>query len=104
MKRILSFFFFNQLLLIVGFPTVTKANNISNANAVKTYQRFHPFPLPFDSTLIAPFCKISKIKIPQTRSCPTLQETQLPVLWYDSDGMNEFAALLYDTQFRAGRD
>jgi hypothetical protein len=26
----------------------------------------------------------------------SLQETQLPVLWYDRHGMNEFAALLYD--------
>jgi hypothetical protein len=47
----------------------------------KTYQKIPSFPLvPFDSTLIAPFCKISKIKIPQTRSCPTLQETQLQFL------------------------
>jgi hypothetical protein len=64
MKRILVISLFLINCLIVGFPTVTKANNISNANAVKTYQKIPSFPLvPFDSTLIAPFfAKYPKLK------------------------------------------
>jgi hypothetical protein len=46
---------------------------------LKLTKRFHPFLIPFDSTLIAPFLQNIKIKIPQTGSCPTLQETQLRV-------------------------
>jgi hypothetical protein len=83
-------------LLIVGFPTVTKASNISNY-AVKTYQKIPSFPLiPFDSTLIAPFfAKYPKLKYLKPEVVQLYKNT-ITSFWYDSNGMNEFAALLYD--------
>jgi murein L,D-transpeptidase YcbB/YkuD len=99
MKRILviSLFLIN-CLLIVGFPTVTKASNISNAYAVKTYQKIPSFPLiPFDSTLIAPFfAKYPKLKYLKPEVVQLYKKHNYEFLWYDSSGMNEFAALLYD--------
>jgi hypothetical protein len=98
MKRILviSLFLIN-CLLIVGFPTVTKANNISNAYAVKTYQKIPSFPLiPFDSTLIAPFfAKYPKLKYLKPEVVQLYKKHNYEFPWYDN-GMNEFAALLYD--------
>jgi hypothetical protein len=60
------FFFLINCLLIVGFPTATKANNISNAYAVKTYKRFHPFLNTvwqyFNSSFFAKYPKLKYLK------------------------------------------
>jgi hypothetical protein len=66
-------------------------------HAVKTYQKIPSFPLiPFDSTLIAPFfCKISKLKYLKPEVVQLYKKHNYEFR-YDSDGMNEFAALLYD--------
>jgi murein L,D-transpeptidase YcbB/YkuD len=99
MKRILviSLFLIN-CLLIVGFPTATKANSNSNAYAVKTYQKIPSFPpTPFDSTLIAPFfAKYPKLKSLKPEVVQLYKKHNYQFLWYDGSGMNEFAALLYD--------
>jgi hypothetical protein len=50
--------------------------------------------IPFDSTLIAPFfAKYPKLKYLKP-GVVQLYKTQLRVPWYDSDGMNEFAAVI----------
>jgi hypothetical protein len=87
-------FSFNQLFAD-SRVSYNKSSNISNA--VKTYQKIPSFPLiPFDSTLIAPFfCKISKLKYLKPKLSNSTRHNY-EFLWYDSSGMNEFAALLYD--------
>jgi hypothetical protein len=79
----------------VGLPTTTKQVVFSRVYCSQLPKDpFFP-PIPFDSTLVAPFLQNPKVQIPETRSCPALRKHNYEFLWYDSNGMNEFAALLY---------
>jgi hypothetical protein len=62
---------------------------------LKLTKRFHPFLNTVWQYFNSSFCKISKIKIPQTEVVQLYKKHNYQFLWYDS-GMNEFAALLYD--------
>jgi murein L,D-transpeptidase YcbB/YkuD len=99
MKRILviSAFLINSLL-IVGFSTTTKASSLSSLSAALNYQKIPSFPpIPFDSTLVAPFfAKYPKFKYLKPEVVQLYRKHNYEFLWYDSKGMNEFAGLLYN--------
>ena len=98
MKRLLviSLFLINGLLL-VGLPTTTKASSLSTVSTALNYQKIPSFPpIPFDSTLVAPFfAKYPKFKYLKPEVVQLYRKHNYEFLWYDSNGMNEFAALLY---------
>jgi murein L,D-transpeptidase YcbB/YkuD len=99
MKRILviSVFLINSLL-IVGFSTTTTASSFSSVSAALNYQKIPSFPpIPFDSTLVAPFfAKYPKFKYLKPELVQLYKKHDYQFLWHDSNGMNEFAALLYN--------
>lgn len=99
MKRILVIFLFLlNCLLIVGFPTTTKASSLPIAYATLNYQKIPYFPpVPFDSTLVAPFfIKYPKFKYLKPEVIQLYRKHNYQFLWYDNKGMNEFASLLYN--------
>jgi hypothetical protein len=81
-------------LLIVGLPTTTK-QVVSFIVLCSQLPEDPFFSDTFDSTLVAPFLLIPKVQIPETRSCPASTENTITSSFGDSNGMNEFAALLY---------
>ncbi|SEA12455.1 Murein L,D-transpeptidase YcbB/YkuD [Flavobacterium gillisiae] len=99
MKRILviSIFLLN-CLLIVGFSTTAKASSLSTICAALDYQKIPSFPpIPFDSTLVAPFFdKYPKFKYLKPEVIQLYRKHNYEFLWYDSNGINEFASLLYN--------
>jgi murein L,D-transpeptidase YcbB/YkuD len=101
MKRFLiSFLFPIFWFLLLIFPIDTKANNWKTMDKYMAlnYQRIPSFPaLAFDSTLIAPFFKkYSKLKYLKPELLAIYKKHEYKYLWYDRNGRNEFADLLYD--------
>ncbi|CAM2828574.1 L,D-transpeptidase family protein [Flavobacterium frigoris] len=98
MKRILviSVFLIN-CFLIVGLPTPAKASSHATASVSLSYQKIPSFPpIPFDSTLVAPFfAKYPKFKYLKPEVVQLYRKHNYEFLWHDGSGMNEFAALLY---------
>jgi murein L,D-transpeptidase YcbB/YkuD len=99
MKRILliSVFLINGLLIVV-LPTTTKASSLSIASAALRYQKIPSFPpVPFDSTLVAPFfAKYPKFKYLKQEVIQLYRKHNYEFLWHNSNGRNEFASLLYN--------
>lgn len=99
MKRILVIsLFLTNILLIVGLPTTTKASSLSIASAALHYQKIPSFPpVPFDSTLVAPFfAKYPKFKYLKQEVIQLYRKHNYEFLWHNSNGRNEFASLLYN--------
>jgi murein L,D-transpeptidase YcbB/YkuD len=67
-------------------------------NVAVVYQKIPSFPaIPFDSTLIIPFFKkYPKLNYLKPEVLALYQKHEYQYLWYDSNGRNEFANLLYD--------
>jgi murein L,D-transpeptidase YcbB/YkuD len=98
MKRsLISFLFSICYFLFLLFPINTKASNTTQHLAFN-YQRIPSFPaLAFDSTLIAPFFKkYPKLKYLRPEVLALYRKHEYKYLWYDNNGRNEFADLLYD--------
>lgn len=101
MKRfpiLLLFSVYSFLFLLL--PITTKASNTKTIelNVALDYQRVPSFPpVPFDSTLIAPFFKkYPKLNYLKAEVVALYQKHEYNYLWYDSNGRNEFSNLLYD--------
>jgi murein L,D-transpeptidase YcbB/YkuD len=98
MKRsLISFLFSICYFLFLLFPINAKASNTTQHLAFN-YQRIPSFPaLAFDSTLIAPFFKkYPKLKYLRPEVLALYRKHEYKYLWYDNNGRNEFADLLYD--------
>jgi murein L,D-transpeptidase YcbB/YkuD len=101
MKRsLISFLFFISCFLFLLFSGNSKAGNWKTAdlNVALDYQRIPFFPaVPFDSTLIAPFFKkYPRLKYLSPEVVALYRNHEYQYLWYDSNGRNEFARLLYN--------
>ncbi|MEZ7505751.1 murein L,D-transpeptidase [Flavobacterium sp. Arc2] len=82
----------------MGLPTTTKASSLSKACAALHYQKIPSFPpIPFDSTLVVSFfAKYPKFKYLKPEVIQLYRKHNYQFLWNDGNGMNEFAALLYN--------
>jgi murein L,D-transpeptidase YcbB/YkuD len=80
----------------MGLPTKIKASGLAIISI--SYQKIPSFPpIPFDSTLVAPFfAKYPKLKYLKSEVIQLYRKHNYEFLWYDSNGINEFAALLYN--------
>jgi murein L,D-transpeptidase YcbB/YkuD len=101
MKRTYTAFtFFISCFLLLGIPNAGKASakEALLVNVVLAYQKIPSFPpVPFDSTLIAPFFKkYPKFKSLKPQVIQLYRKHDYQFLWYDSRGRKEFANLLYD--------
>ena len=101
MKRILVFLIFPFLFfLLLAFSNTIKASDTEPrvTNVTFVFQRIPSFtPVPFDSTLIAPFfSKYPKLKYLEPEVVKLYRKHDYQYLWFDGKGMNEFANLLYD--------
>jgi murein L,D-transpeptidase YcbB/YkuD len=97
---LISFLFSICCFFLLLFPINAKANKAKSLalNLAFAYQRVPSFPpMPFDSTLIAPFFKkYPKLNYLKPEVLALYQKHEYHYLWYDSNGRNEFANLLYD--------
>jgi murein L,D-transpeptidase YcbB/YkuD len=100
MKRILVLFFFCIPSYLVSAHSYSlKASNTKSAVfAISSiYKKTTPFiNEPFDSTLVAPFfAKYPKLKYLKPEVVKLYRKHNYQFLWYDRNGINEFADLLY---------
>ena len=91
----ISFFFSMSCFFLLGFSQNLKASSESIAFDYQKVPRFHP--MPFDSTLIAPFFKkYAKFSFLKPEVVQLYRKHQYQYIWHDSTGINEFADLLYN--------
>ncbi len=100
MKRILVLFFFcipSYLVLAHSYILKASKNDSKSAAISFIYNKTTPFlNEPFDSTLVAPFfAKYPKLKYLKPEVVKLYRKHNYQFLWYDRNGMNEFADLLY---------
>jgi len=101
MKRpLLSFLFSISCFLFLLFSITAKASNgkTMGRKLAFTFQKIPSFPpMPFDSTLIVPFFKkYPKLNYLKSEVLSLYQKHGYHYLWYDSNGRNEFANILFD--------
>jgi murein L,D-transpeptidase YcbB/YkuD len=100
MKRILVLFFFCiPSYLVLAHSYSLKANKSESKSATIFFIHNKTTPLlnePFDSTLVAPFfAKYPKLKYLKPEVVKLYRKHNYQFLWYDRNGLNEFADLLY---------
>lgn len=94
------FLFLACCFVLFSTPHILKASAKKTMRVHKNlfYQRIPSFePIPFDSTLIAPFfSKYPKLNYLKPEVVQLYRKHNYHYLWFDYKGLNEFANILYD--------
>ena len=87
-------------ILIIAFAmllTIVSCKKKNNPNAEKSATSLNTIEVAFDSTQITTFFeKYPKLKNYQTEVEQLYRKHQFHYIWFDKDGLNEFAGLLFN--------